>query len=552
MAVRYALTELHSSEGTLSPISRLRRLADIERGDIFVVIIYAMAIGLVSLAVPLASQSLINTFAFTALLQPIVILSVIVLIGLLVAGALRVVQQRVVEVLQQRFFVRLANEAVDRLVAADVRTFRDRDPREIASRFFDVAVVQKSAATLLLDALSVILQSIVSLVLLALYHPALLAFAVALVGAISVVLFGLGKGGVETAVLESKKKYETAAWLQHVANGLRTFKSPDRAAFARAHTDYLAASYVKARRSHFRVIMRQLVASVVVQALATAILLGLGGYLVINNELTPGQLVAAELVVTGTLMAVAKFSKYLEAYYDLVASVEKVGQIIDLEPEVDRGITRTERAMLPALTVVDLSSDPAMTPISFELAAGEHLAIVGFDARIKRSLVDTLYGCAAARAGFVKLDGIDTRMLTRADLRRDVALVAEDHLFDGTVLHNLGFGSARLDADMVSRVLNAVGLADEIDKLSQGVNSKLTSIGDVLTGSQTARLMIARALVLAPRVLVIDETLDRLSLDEARRVLAGLDALAEPPIVIVFTGRSEIAFATGRVQEVGS
>lgn len=548
MAVRYVLTELHSSEG-LSPIGRLRRLVHLERGDILVVVIYAIAIGLVSLAVPLASQSLINTFAFAALLQPIIVLSALVFVGLVVAGGLRVMQQRVVEVLQQRFFVRLANEAADRLVAADVRMFRDHEPRDIASRFFDVAIVQKASATLLLDALSVILQSIVSLVLLAFYHPALLAFDVVLIGAIAFVLFGLGRGGVETAITESKKKYATAAWLQHVANALRTFKSPDRAEFARVYTDKLAAGYVTARRAHFRVIMRQLIASVAVQAIATAALLGLAGYLVINNELTPGQLVAAELVVTGTLMSVAKFSKYLEAYYDLVASVDKVGQIIDLEPEIDRGITRTERAMLPTLAVVDLA-EAGMTPISFELSAGEHIAVLGSDARIMRALVDTLYGCSTPLAGHVKLDGIDTRMLTRSDLRRDVALVAEDHLFEGSVLHNLGFGSPQLTADKMNRALEAVDLTREIDALPEGVNTKLTSVNNPLNGSQTARLMIARALMLAPRVLVIDETLDRLSIDDARRVLAGLAALAEPPIVIVFTDRAEIAAVTGRVQEL--
>ena len=171
------------SEGatSLPAVERLRRLAGLERGDISVVVVYAVAIGLVSLAVPIAAQSLVNTVAFTAMLQPIVVLSALVLLGLIAAGVLRTLQYKVVETLQQRFFVRTTHDAVHRLIRADVRAFAEQGAPEVMNRFFDVAIVQKAASTLLLDGLSVVLQGAVSLVLLAFYHPALLAYDVVLI-----------------------------------------------------------------------------------------------------------------------------------------------------------------------------------------------------------------------------------------------------------------------------------------------------------------------------------------------------------------------------------
>ncbi|MEY4581342.1 MAG: hypothetical protein RL701_6045, partial [Pseudomonadota bacterium] len=376
---------------TLSPVERLRRLTALEHGDVTVIVIYAVAIGLVSLAVPIAAQSLVNTVAFTALLQPIVVLSALVLVGLSAAGILRALQYKVVETLQQRFFVRLTHDSVRRLTRADVRAFSEQGAPEVMNRFFDVAIVQKTAATLLLDGLAVVLQGGVSLVLLAFYHPALLAFDVVLVVLIAFTLFGLGRGGVATAIKESKAKYATAAWLEEMAGAFRAFKSTESREFAFARADDLARAYVEARRKHFKVLFRQTVASYALQAFATAALLGLGGSLVIKGQLTLGQLVAAELIVTGVLAGVAKFGKYLESYYDLCASLDKIGHMVDLPDERVGGVAQPVRAEPACLKLEGVAfsyneRSQALRDVSFELAPGGRLAVLGSDASGKSTL----------------------------------------------------------------------------------------------------------------------------------------------------------------------
>jgi putative ABC transport system ATP-binding protein len=545
------LAALRSADGcTLSPGERLRRLAALERGDVIVIVVYAVAIGLVSLAVPIAAQSLVNTVAFTALLQPIVVLAALVLVGLFAAGVLRALQYAVVETLQQRFFVRLTHDAVRRLVQADVRAFSEQGAPETVNRFFDVVIVQKTAATLLLDGLAVALQSGVALVLLAFYHPALLAFDVVLIALIVFTLFGLGRGGVATAIKESKAKHAAGAWLDEIARALRAFKSEESGEFAFARADALARGYVEARQKHFKVLLRQTVASYALQACATAALLGLGGSLVIKGQLTLGQLVAAELVVTGVLAGVTKFSKYLESYYDLCASLDKVGQIVDLPHERVDGIAAavgTTPAHLQLENVAFSYNDrnQALRDVSLALAPGAHLAVLGSDASGKSTLVDILYGLRAPSRGQVLLDGVDVRTLALPHLRRNVALVGKAEVFDGSVLDNLLLGREQVDGAVVTEALGAVALTEDVADLPQGSLTRLGHAGSRLTSSQAARLTIARGLMAQPRLLLIDETLDGLGTETVHKVLCGIAAVSHATSVLVFTSREEVAAAVG-------
>lgn len=559
------VTEIRMHEGNLGfealrsdaaqpmhPVERVRRLAGLERADIAVVVVYSGAIGLVSLAVPVATQALVNTVAFTVLVQPLVVLSLLVFLGLAVAGVLRVLQHRVIEVLQQRLFVRAAHDAVRRLVRADIRAFREHGAPELMNRFFDIANVQKAASTLLMDGLAVVLQGTVSLVLLAFYHPALLAFDVLLIILIAVTIFGLGRNGVATAIKESKAKYQTAAWIEDMAGAMRTFKAKGADEFALAKADELAREYVLARRKHFKVLIRQVVASYVLQAIATATLLGLGGWLVIQGELTLGQLVAAELVVTGVLSGVSKFGKYLENYYDLVASVDKIGVIVDIPAEREGGAPTVHREpgahlALSGVSYVYDGQVAALSDVSLEIQAGQSIAIFGGDASGKSTMVDLLYGLRVPTQGQLRIDGIDLRTLALADLREDIALASQAEVFDGTVVDNIRMGRERVDAACVAEVLDMVSLSPEIANLPQGAATRLGHSGSRLTSSQAARLTIARALAQRPRLLIIDEALDGLDVDTARKVLQNVaESTRHHTSVVVFTSSQEVAAAVGQ------
>ena len=134
-----------------------------------------------------------------------------------------------------------------------------------------------------------------------------------------------------------------------------------------------------ARRQHFRVLLRQFAFALCLQALASTVLLGVGGWLVVTGELTLGQLVASELVVTAIVSAFAKIGKSLESFYDLMAAVDKVGHLLDLpiEPPPQYCDPGEGPASVKWQNLALTSADPHKSISSLTVEAGSRLGITG-------------------------------------------------------------------------------------------------------------------------------------------------------------------------------
>jgi len=517
-----------------APLSRLFALLRLELSDLLVVLVYAVAIGLLTLATPVTVQALVNQVAFGTLLQPVVVLTLLVLVGLSSSGLLRALQSAVVELLQQRLFVSLALKVAARLPRL-ASAAAERAPG-LANRFLDIATLQKSLATLLLEGPALLLQTLIGLILLAFYHPTLLAFDVLLLTALAVILFVLGFGGVRTSVAESKAKYAVADFLATVAAHPLVFRFGRGAAHAVEHTDALLCDYVAARRAHFRIVLRQLAASLVLQAVASAGLLGVGGALVIAGQLTLGQLVAAELIVSAVVAGFAKLGKQLESYYDLLAALDKVGHLLELEAEPESGAK-----LPPALSAAGLELNLVATTAGYpqgpsrlrgldlRLAAGERAAIIG-EVGSGRSLLAALAaGLVLPRDGRVELDGSDVRGLDLVALREQVLLLRLDpaSLPGGTVVETLLGGHSDGDRMSCIAALSEVGLWPARELLPAGLDTPLGPGARELGRRAQLRLLVARALVCRPRLLVVDAPAE-IGADELAGMLALLAAPTRP------------------------
>ncbi|QRK06301.1 ABC transporter ATP-binding protein [Archangium violaceum] len=550
---------LRASEGTPpkppSPFVRLRALMHLEAADLHAVVMYAVGVGLFALTTPIAVQSLVNTVAFGALLQPLVVLSILLLGGLVFAGGLRAMQNWVVEILQQRLFIRVVSDLSHRLPRVQVRAFDRAHGPELANRFFDVVSVQKASSTLLLEGLSVVLQAGIGLLMLAFYHPLLLAFDVLLLLALAGIIFGYGHPATAASLKESKAKYAVAAWLQELARHPITFRQRGGSAHAQRRADELAREYLTTRRKHFKYLFRQILGALGLQAVASALLLGLGGWLVINRQLTLGQLVAAELIVTAVVAAISKFGKHLEAWYDLLASMDKLGQLVDLPLEQDTGESVPARSGPAALELHGLEfhyreGAPVLSGASLEVRAGEKVAITGATAGGKSTLVDLLYGLRAPSGGRILLDGTDLRDLSLASLRRDVVIVKAPEIFAGTLVDNVRMGQPELPLSEVRRVLEAVGLGETLARLPEGLHTEISTGGLPLSSGQVALLHLARALVLRPRLLVLDEVLDTLDPQARDHVLQTLMAEDAPWTLLLITRGPELRDRCVRAYEL--
>ncbi len=427
---------------------------------------------------------------------------------------------------------------------------------ELVNRFFDIFTIQKAASSLLINGLEVALTATVGMLVLAFYHPLLLAFDVILIMLILGILFGLGRGATTTAVAESKAKYEVASWLEEIARHPAAFKLAGGPALARDRADSLAAEYLGRRHRHFRVVFRQLVGALSLHAFASAGILGIGGFLVIDRQLTLGQLVAAELIVTMVVASFAKIGKHLERGYDLLAALDKVGLLVDLpvetegtafcEVESDEGARVEARGLSHAFTGGAKLLDDA----DLELAPGDRVALRGKSGAGLSTLADILLGLRDVDAGVVAIDGVHLEDLDREDLRARAALVRGDEVVAGTIFDNVAFGRRDVTVTEARAALGAVGLAADVARFDDGIHTRLMPGGAPLSRSQALRLVLARAIVGKPALLVVDGALDGLDPSTREAAFATLLEPDAPWTLLVITNNDAVAGRMDRVVTV--
>ncbi len=534
------------------PLTRLRGLLRAEAGDLGIVVVHAVGVGALSLAVPVTAMAVVNTTALATLVQQLVVLCAGLFVCLALAALLRVLQAVVVECLQQRLFVRLVADLSHRLPRVDVKAFDQQHGPELVNRFFDVLTIQKAVATLLLDGVTLVLQVVIGLALLAFYHQILLGFDLVLIASLLFMVFVLGRGAVRSSINESIAKYQVAGWVEELARHPVAFKFYSGPRFARERADLLSRQYLHARQAHFRVVLSQFAFALALQAATSTALLGLGGYLVIQGQLTLGQLVAAEIVVALVVASFTKLGKQLESYYDLLAAVDKIGHLTDLPLEREGGASLPPRSGGAAVRARGLRfaytpDGPAvLDALDLAVEPGERVAILGPNGAGKSTLIDLLLGVRAPTRGFLEIDGMDLRDARLASLREQVAVVKGVEIFEGSVVDNVRMGRDDLSLAQVRQALEQVGLLGDLLDFPGGLQTLLGTGGSPLSGGQTVRLMLARALVGEPRLLVLDETLDDMDPEARHLLLPALLGPEAPWTLLVVTHRQEIAQLCGR------
>jgi ABC-type bacteriocin/lantibiotic exporter with double-glycine peptidase domain len=509
---------------------------------VFGVTVFAVAVAFLSLASPIAVESLVNTVAFGVLMWPVFVLAAILMGCLGLAAAIRAMQFYLVECIQRRLFVRVVSDYALRLPKVRLEAYDHQHGPELANRFFDVLNVQKSLAYLMLECITLFVTAIVGMVVLAFYHPFLFGFDILLIALIAFTLFVLGRGGIRTSLRESHAKYDAAAWIEELAREPRSFKFGAGAKHALEKADKLAAEYVKARRGHFHIVWRQTLFALGLQVVASTVLLGLGGYLVINRQLTLGQLVASELIVSLIVVSLSKMGKYAETFYDLMSGSEKLGLITDLPLERDGGeaLLTSGRGIAIAVAGIDHASHRGLpTPANFTIAPNDRVALLGPAGSGKSTLLEVLSGLREPDRGVVTMDGIEVRGLNLEILREQVALVQGAGIFAGTVLENIRAGGA-FTPEQVRDVLRFVGLEETVRRLPHSLSTELQPHGGPLSHSQAMRLGLARALIGKPRLLILDGVLDDLDPADAPDFLDRLFDPSQPWTLIVATNHPAI------------
>lgn len=514
-------TEHHAHRGP-SPLRKWLAMIRPERAEIRMIVLFTATVGLLALASPIAVEALVNSVAFGGLIQPVVVLTLMLLACLVFAAGLTAFEYYLTELIQRRLFLRSAAKATLTLTRSRSQHGSHTNPTVLVNRFLEVAQIQKITAALLLDGISILLTTLIGMTVLAFYHPVLLAFDIGLTTAILLLIIPLSRRGVATAVDESLAKHSLVRWLEQLSLPGVTFHSREGMQLGSDVAASLTAHYLEARTSHFRIVFRQLTFGLAIQVLSLVLLLGLGGWLVINGQMTLGQLVAAELIIALITGQLAKVGKYLESYYDLMASVDKLDSLLNRELERVGGETPQANPAGAALQLRDAAfrhsaDQPLLQHLNASVEPGDTLAVLGDEGTGKTILSEILLALRTPSSGVVEVDGVDLKQWELAVLRERVAYVGEEGpLLEATLLENVRQARDSVDLDGVRSALATVELLEESTRLPDGLETRVGVDGAPLSCGQARRLRLAAALAGRPKLLLLDGVLDRL--DESRRL----------------------------------
>lgn len=506
-------------------------------------LVYGIGISALSLALPVSVQMLVNTIANTGLTTPLVVLTVTLFVLLLAAGLLNALRIHLMDLFSRRFYARMVSEIAMRSVFALNPFFQDYNKGTLFNRYFDIVIVQKTLPELLVGGFTVVLQVAFGLLLVSMYHPLFLAFMVAVVLLIWVVWLVWGGRAIRSAMQVSHKKHAAAAWLEGLGGSNGFFKSERHIAEALQRTDDVTAEYIDRHQNHFRHHFAQTLCFLVIYAAASAGLLGVGGWLVIEGQLSLGQLVAAELVLSVAFVGLSQLGTYLAKFYELCAALDELSLFYRIEQEDP--ITSTETFDGDSsIQFVNARGDARgrSATINFAIPSGARVLSTAETHGIQREVTNFLKRHVRPTTGYVALGGQDIMGIPAHALRQHIIVLDRPNAIEMTIREYLRLSGEGASARQILETLRVVGLETAITQLEDGLDTRVAATGWPLTITETMQLKLAAAIIAKPRVLVLGQLFDTMTGSSLRRSLDALQAGSDTTIIYFSSREREIGF----------
>ncbi len=536
------------------PIKRLGKLLRSERKIIYLILFYAIVNGIIVLTLPLGIQAILNFILGGRVTSSWVILIVIVVVGLIISGLIQIAQLTLTEKLQQRIFAKSSFELAVRIPKIKVEAFQNRYAPEMMNQFFDTINLQKGIAKLLVDYPTAALQVVFGLILISIYHPFFLFFSVIVVFLLWLLFRYTGPQGVVTSLKESSNKYQVAHWLEEVARTMGTFKLAGITELPLLKVDKLIMGYLYFRRKHFGILITQFKTMIAFKVVTTGALLIMGSILLINNQISLGQFVAAEIIIILIMNSIEKLIVGLESVYDVLTSLEKLGAITDMPLEEEKVKNPTTLREAKAFEVVGENisfkypgtDNVVIDKLSFKIEAGEKLGLAGTPGAGKTTLLQLLTGIYEDYSGRIAYKGLPLSALCHDDLRLEIGdNIWQETIFKGSVRENITLGKHGVDDRMVLDALEAVSAIDGLNQLEDGLNTLLFPEGVKIPRSLNKKIILARSIVSQPKLLLMELETDFMIKKEQDKFYDYL--LSKPWTVIAVSDDTEFLERADRI-----
>ncbi len=514
----------HIFRSILSPETPYYRLA----------ILLSAFISLLTLAVPISIQMLIDQVANTALLQPVIILSVTLFSLLALAGIFYAAREYVLELFERRVFSRLASEIALKIVNSPTSFFDQRRRDDLINRYFDIMTVKKALPSLLIGLFSFLFQALIGFTVTSLYHPIFLLFNAVLISLLYAVWKLWGWRATENAFHMSEAKYDAASWIEALSHNADFFKAGPNGDDAIRKTNNVIQHHVDMMKEYFRITFRQLITLLLLYAIASAALLGLGGWLVILGELSLGQLVAAELILSAIFSGFALLGHYMKEYYSLCAAAEELNRIRAIPSRLPARADMTPagggKVNIRSARIIDSGYD---VTISFAMDAGASVRIADCSPFQRRALARVLKGHITVASGQVEIDGVDVQDWHHQTLNGEVRVLDRPTLPQMELLSYVQHGHPEIDRAQIHAAIEAVGLGDRVNSLPQGIDTIIAPSGWPLAIEEALRLKLAAAIVDAPRLLLLTDVYDLVAPEYINAAVKALRQKRQISVVII-------------------
>ena len=493
-----------------------------EKKDVTNIYFYAILNGLVQLSVPLGIQSIVSFVMGATMATSIYILIAFVVLGTWLVGYFRLKVMQIIEKIQQKIFVEFALAFAEKLPKVNLSATRKYYLPELVNRFFDTQNLQKGISKILLEIPTALIQILFGILLLSFYHPWFLVFGALVIICVIFIFRFTMESGIKSSIDESDKKYEVASWLEDIAASIKTFKLNSKTEIHVAETDNRVVNYLNDRTSHFRVLVIQYKTIIAFKVIITLVMLVIGTYLLVNQQLNIGAFIATEIVVLTIMTAVEKLIISLESYYDVIAALSKLNKVTDL-PEEDLGAITLENQNsgfeieFKEVNFAFNDYQMILENVNFKIAENSLNVITGSLGSGKSLLLNMMTGFYEPTSGRILFDKIPLKNVDKISLRNQIGMFLEDMtIIKGTVYENIILGQSHISAEQILDISEEIGVDDFSSLFSNGFFTKISETDTEISFSSKKKIMLLRALVGERRLLILEDPLD--GMDDAFKI----------------------------------
>jgi ABC-type bacteriocin/lantibiotic exporter with double-glycine peptidase domain len=503
-----------------------------DRKEIYQVYVYALFKGLIVLSLPLGIQTIINLIQGGAVSTSWIVLSMLIALGVFLNGYIQFMQMRIMENIQQHIFARTAFNFTFRIPKIRLEELQDYYPPELMNRFFEILSIQKNLSKIIVQFSTAILQIIFGLILLSFYHPFFILFSVLLVLIVALIIKLTSKLAMDSSIKESKFKYKVLSWLEELARAKDSFKVAGYTSLPEQKTDDKVMHYIESREKHFSILKIQYMLLLIFKIFVALGLLIVGGLLVINQQMNIGQFVAAEIIILLIIESTEKIILNLESVYDLFTSLEKLGEFDEFnldDADAKKSALTIDKRLPLDVELKNISfaypntSKQIVKDISFHFKAGGKHVIMGENGSGKSTLLHLISGLYKPANGIICINEHPYDSYHHQDLNEIIGSgLKEETLFEGTLMENITLGRKNISMEQIETTLQHLSLNDYVSSVPKGLFTPVEPLGRKLPRSVIQKLLLARAVVNNPLLLVIESNFDAIEITERKKIISYL------------------------------